>query len=140
VRVKDPEIALSQHRCRNHRRKKIFRTRFDRFFLGGLVQDRIDLGDAAARLLALLGRPVREPYRRTSASSDCHSRLFCTDFAVAVQCAWISPRRAARVQRRAFCSDGWRAGSVAARDAVFGFSRRGIHRSIGNRGTHGLAS
>src|SRR5258706_10319075 len=43
VRAKDPKIALSGNRSCNNRRKIVFRTRTDRLFLGGLVQDDIDL-------------------------------------------------------------------------------------------------
>ena len=43
VRAKDPEVALSRDRCRNHRRQLIFRTRADRLLLGRVVQDDIDL-------------------------------------------------------------------------------------------------
>ena len=48
VRAKDPEIALSRNRRCNHGRKKVFRTRFDRLFLGRFVQDRIDLAQRKA--------------------------------------------------------------------------------------------
>src|SRR3546814_14773746 len=87
------------------------------------------------RSVSRLGWSVREPPIGQRAADVGGSRLFCTDHAAALWCAWKRSRRGDRVYWRAIGARRGRAGAVPERHALLDLGGGGVHRAVGHRGS-----
>ena len=88
---------------------------------------------AAVRILDRLGRTVREPRLGARAPDHRGAGLLCDDLSDPVRGAGLRARRAAGVQRGAARAVGRHRGALAARHAVLGLGRGGLHRPVRRR-------
>src|SRR3546814_885774 len=91
-------------------------------------------GAPLCRPVSRLGWSVREPPIGQRAADVGGSRLFCTDHAAALWCAWKRSRRGDRVYWRAIGARRGRAGAVPERHALLDLGGGGVHRAVGHRG------
>ena len=93
----------------------------------------IRTGEAAARILAGLGRAIREPRLGAAKAPRRRAGLLCPDIFVAAGLARVSTGRAAGFQRGAAGAHRRRIFPVAARYDIFDFVGGRVHRLVGCR-------